>query len=219
MFRLKNQINSKFLLEVIDMDPLLLRFFERLTVVLLGGMAIYLGFRLFLEVPEHKDGAGKFVLPWDISIVMTRIGPGVFFALFGVIAVSLALIRPLEIGSQAPSNFENPGNQARLRYATNIAYADKSARHDARSSLRKEIATLNTITGALQKDLPKFERDEFERRIRHIKLALMKPVWGETDEGFGEFSEFERWIKEGEPEPPPAGMKGALELYRYGQKE
>jgi hypothetical protein len=79
------------------MDVLLLRFFERITVVLISGMAIYLGFRLFLAVPELKDSDGKVELPWNISVVTTRVGPGVFFALFGIAAVSLALYRLLEM--------------------------------------------------------------------------------------------------------------------------
>src|SRR3712207_3118553 len=97
------------------MDFLLFRFLERMTVVLIGGMAIYLGFRLFLAVPELRESDGEVKLPWNISIVMTRVGPGVFFALFGIAALSLALYRPL----------------------------DRTARADARALLRKEIARLN----------------------------------------------------------------------------
>jgi hypothetical protein len=81
------------------MDPLVLRFVERITAVLIGGLAIYLGYHLFFRVPEHKDSAGKVMLPWNISVVMSRIGPGVFFALFGVIDVGIALVRLLESGA------------------------------------------------------------------------------------------------------------------------
>jgi hypothetical protein len=201
------------------MDPLLLRFLERLTVVLFGGMAIYLGFRLFLEVPEHRDSAGKVVLPWDISIVMTRVGPGVFFALFGIAAVGLALIQPLEINPPGFRSAEPGGGQALVRYAGNPALNDWTARIDARALLRKDIAVLNAIPGLLREDLPEYDRDSVEQRIRHVKLTLMKPVWGETDEGFGAFSEFEHWVKHDEPDPTPAGMGEALALYRYGLKE
>ena len=197
------------------MDPLLLRFFERFTVVLFGGMSISLGFRLFLEVPEHKDSSGKVVLPWDISIVMTRVGPGLFFALFGLVAVGLALIRPLEIGLQGQNEFGTDGS----RYAGSSALDDPTVRADARALLRREIAVLNTLPGLLREDLPEYERDSIEKRIRHVKLMLMKPVWGEPDEGFGEFSEFERWVQTEEPDLPPARMEKALELYRYGLKE
>jgi hypothetical protein len=201
------------------MDPLLLRFLERLTVVLCGGMAIYLGFRLFLEVPEHKDSAGKVVLPWDMSIVMTKVGPGVFFALFGVATVGLALIHPLEISSAGVRNAENGSGHASVRYASSPALGDGTGRADARALLRKEIAVLNTIPRLLREDLPEYDRDSIEQRIRHVKLTLMKPVWGRPDEGFGTFSDFERWVQDAEPAPAPAGMEGALALYRYGLKE
>lgn len=201
------------------MDPLLLRFLERLTVVLIGGMAIYLGFRLFLEMPEHRDSAGKLVLPWDISIVMTRIGPGVFFALFGVAAVGLALIRPLEINPQGSGRSADGGTQSSVRYAGSLALGDPSARADARALLRKEMAVLNTIQSLLRADLPEHERHSIARSLRDVKLALLRPVWGDSDEGFGDISEFERWVQAGEPLPPPAGMENALALYRYGQKE
>lgn len=193
------------------MDPLLLRFLERLTVVLIGGMAIYLGFRLFLKVPEHRDSTGKVALPWDISIVMTRIGPGVFFALFGTVAVGLSLIRPLEINSQgtAPSSVRYIGKQT----------PGDHARADARALLRKEIARLNTIPQLLRADLPEHERDPIERSIARVKLLLMKPVWGDPNEGFGDIAEFEHWVDAREPDPPPAGMEGALALYRYGTKK
>lgn len=196
------------------MDPLLLRFLERLTVVLIGGMAIYLGFRLFLEVPEHRDSTGKVALPWDISIVMTRIGPGVFFALFGTVAVGLSLIRPLEINSKGTGDKE-----ISYRYMGTQSLGDQGARADARALLRKEIARLNTIPQLLRADLPEHERDPIERSIARVKLLLMKPVWGDSNEGFGDIAEFERWVDAREPDPPPAGMEGALALYRYGTKE
>jgi hypothetical protein len=71
----------------------------------------------------------------------------------------------------------------------------------------------------LRTDLPEYERDSIARSIRDIKLLLLKPVWGNVDEGFGDISEFERWVQAGEALPPPKGMEEALALYRYGQKE
>jgi hypothetical protein len=74
------------------MDPITLRFAERLLAVLFGGMAIYLGYRLFLLVPERREGEGRFTFPWDASVVLTRVGPGVFFALFGALVVGTSLV-------------------------------------------------------------------------------------------------------------------------------
>lgn len=200
------------------MDPILLRFLERLTVVLIGGMAIYLGFRLFLEVPKHKDSTGKVVLPWDISIVMTRIGPGVFFALFGTIAAALSLIRPLEIDSQGTGDSKDEGGPSSIRYIAAQSPGDQAARANARALLRKHIARLNTIPQLLRADLAEHERNPINRSIARVKLLLMQPVWGDS-KGFGDLTAFERWVDEGEPNPPPAGMEEALILYRYGTKE
>jgi len=199
------------------MDPiLLLRFLERITAVLIGGIAIYLGFRLFLLVPEQRDSAGKLVLPWDISIVMTRVGPGVFFALFGVAAAGLALLRPLEISLQGPGLSEEKGGR-HISYMGGPALGDRTARADARALLRKEIAALNTVPQLLRKDLPEYERDSIKRSIARVKLALMRPVWEGPAEGWGDFAQFERWVQAEEPDPPPAGMGEALALYRYGK--
>ncbi len=47
---------------------ILLRFVERIIGVLIGGIAIYLGYRLFLKIPDQQGGEGRFNLR-DISIV------------------------------------------------------------------------------------------------------------------------------------------------------
>src|SRR4051794_35002274 len=117
------------------MDPLLLRFLERITVELIGGLSIYLGYRLFLKVPEYKDNEGKLTLPWNISIVMTRVGPGVFFALFGVLAICLSLIRPLSVESKDQ-------NGTNFTYMSG-ASGDRTQRANSRASMREKIATLN----------------------------------------------------------------------------
>ena len=70
-----------------------LRFLERLCAVVIGGIAIYLGYRLFLKVPERHDSAGKLVLPWDVSVVLSRVGPGIFFALFGASVVGASFFK------------------------------------------------------------------------------------------------------------------------------
>lgn len=200
------------------MDPLVLRFLERITAVLIGGLAIYLGYHLFLRVPEHKDSAGKVMLPWNISVVMSRIGPGVFFALFGVIDVGIALVRPLEIGT--PGSLAGTDGRASVRYLGDTVTDDKAARADARAFLRKQIAELNTIPRELRLDLPAQDRDSILRSIAKVKLALIKPVWGDPTEGFGDVSEFEKWVLANEPKSsPPAGMAGALALYQYGASQ
>lgn len=196
------------------MEPLVLRFIERFLVVAFAGLAVYLGYRLFLAVPEQKNATGEIKLPWSIAIAMSRIGPGAFFALFGVIVLSLSLLRPLEYSDQSDAATTN------FTYMSNLpAWQDDSAdRADARALLRKEMASLNTIPDLLAPELAENDRNDVLRSIEQVKLMLMAPIWGQPEEGFGEFVVFEQWVERGAPDPPPIGMEGALELFLYGSK-
>ncbi len=76
-----------------DLDTaILLRSIERLAGIFIGGLSIYFGYRLFLRLPERREGEGSIKL-LDASIVLSRIGPGVFFALFGAAVVALSLYK------------------------------------------------------------------------------------------------------------------------------
>lgn len=66
------------------------RSIERIVAVAIGVASIYLGYRLFVAVPLHRESEGKVVLPGDISIYLSKIGPGAFFALVGAIIVAVS---------------------------------------------------------------------------------------------------------------------------------
>jgi len=65
--------------------------FERLLAAGIGGMSIYLGYCLFLALPDVRESSGEVRLPIDIRVVIARVGPGAFFALFGAAVVALSL--------------------------------------------------------------------------------------------------------------------------------
>jgi hypothetical protein len=85
------------------------RHIERLLIVIAGGVSIYLGYRMFLAIPRLAGGAetaeGKFELPGGVSIYVTRVGPGVFFALFGAVILGLGLYHGMtfEVREQRPA--------------------------------------------------------------------------------------------------------------------
>ena len=79
------------------MEAILLRSLERILSVLIGGLSIYLGYRLFLKIPQQTDSSGKIILPGGISIFLSRVGPGVFFSLFGTLVVGLSLYYQTQI--------------------------------------------------------------------------------------------------------------------------
>src|SRR5438067_50718 len=79
-----------------------LRHLERLFVVCSGMLSTWLGYRLFLAMPTAARGDGEIKLPGGISIFLSRVGPGVFFALFGAMVVALALHEAVKINTSTP---------------------------------------------------------------------------------------------------------------------
>jgi hypothetical protein len=72
------------------------RVIERILVCVFAGASLLCGWNLFRVgvVTEQSAGfSGK-----GISANLRRVGPGIFFALFGSIVLSLALRAPLDIG-------------------------------------------------------------------------------------------------------------------------
>jgi hypothetical protein len=196
-----------------SVDPLLLRFIERLVCVLLGGMAIYLGYRLFRDVPQMTDSSGKVVLPWNISVAVTRVGPGVFFALFGVVAVGTSLVMPLRLsGADA---MPRRGSEQVVYLSPPLA-AEPSRRADARRLLEKEMHLLNSIPRDLRADLAQIDREDIEEGLARVKLRLLEPVWGTREEGFNEYERFATWIRQGTTGEPPPEMAAAAALFRTG---
>jgi len=185
------------------MDPTTLRLTERILDVLIGGISIYLGYRLFLALPEKTDSNGKFVLPGNISVHLSRVGPGIFFALFGAIVVALSLHDSIQ--------YRDPTMQfSGMSLAASAP--DRPPNEVARGLLREDMALLNALPAALKTNLATEARVRIEQAIPRVKLALMKGAWGED---WGDMSAFERWVREGSVMPPPAGLEKAAEYYSY----
>src|SRR5947209_18094506 len=70
---------------------------ERILLVLVGALAVYLGYCLFRNIPTANKAEGKLVLPGGVSIFLTRIGPGVFFALFGIAVIGYSVAQPVRL--------------------------------------------------------------------------------------------------------------------------
>ena len=207
------------------MDILTLRLLERILDVAIGGTSVYLGYRLFLRLPENTDSSGKVILPGNISIYLSRVGPGIFFALFGALVVGVSLETAVRYSERDPAGVDTlvdgqaVGERGKsfIGLGAAINSGDSAVVADARSLLRKEIAIMNTIPAELKTNLPQQDRDEIVRATSRIKFALMKTVWDDRS-GWGDPAQFERWLNAGEPDPIPAGLEQAVEYFRYGQR-
>jgi len=149
------------------MDLITFRFIERGLAVIIGGIAVFLGYRLFLKIPESHDSAGQITLPWNITVILSRVGPGVFFALFGAGVVAFSLYKGLEISekkSGSAAEITTPATGAasesrEFKWGAAPTLAVKAAAHaDARALLRRDIGILNNVTNSLRPDLPEHER-------------------------------------------------------------
>ena len=76
---------------------ILLNGIQHIIAILVWLTSVYLGYRLFLELPRRREGEAKLDLPGGVSILLSRIGPGIFFALFGVGMITYSIMKPVEI--------------------------------------------------------------------------------------------------------------------------
>ena len=189
------------------MDPIALRAFERILATLIGGLAIYLGYRLFVQVPSERDGEGHIQLPGDISIFLTRVGPGVFFALFGAIVVGASFYFAVTI--QSPGGTEMYSG---LGAPPGASGADGSV--EERGEVQYQIALLNEARPVLHDAFGEARRAEVDHHLGAIKLRLMEGVWGAD---WGDLTTFGAWVTAGVGPPDAVEFQRARLFYEVGE--
>lgn len=222
------------------MDPVTLRAVERILVVLFAGMAIYLGYRLFLAVPTQRGSDGKVTLPGGTEVVLNRAAPGIFFALFGSIALGISLYSAVQVTSPAasgdgPTAVYHPGGapvtatapeqaaatgEPALRYYRGMVTPDGASAGpsvDAEfelAQLRRLFFTLN----ALAESAPAEGAEAVAQRgdLRQVKLRLMRSAW-QAD--WGAYADFAAWIgaSDARGEPPDTRFDVPAALYHQGE--
>jgi hypothetical protein len=197
------------------MDLGLYREVERILAVVISGMSIYLGYRLFLDVKAQQDSAGKLQLPGGIVIYLTRIGPGVFFALFGSAVIGLSLKSTVSISE---SKLATPAQNAAIETHSNysgfgsLPVANDQAVTDKKQQLRLDLDFLNKrLPQLLRPDLSTAERTDLNVILPKTKLSLMLMSW---DPGWGDFAVFQKWVDQGSSGPTPLNLEDAAKIYR-----
>jgi hypothetical protein len=193
---------------------IILRMVERILGVLIGGVLIYFGYRLFLSLAgkrERDHGAGEFSLAGN-KIKLSRVGPGVFFALFGAGLIVFSLVKPVSLtvsprAVKSTSGGSKPGVIAASEYkfvgAVSIPETDED-RARMRAETQQDIVALNrALDGANAAG-----RSNLARAVSKAKLALMEPLWAED---WGEPAEFRDWLDKGGG--PPANSQAAVDYF------
>jgi hypothetical protein len=193
---------------------------ERLLAVGTGGMSIYLGYRLFLALPAIQNARGEFHLPLDIRVILSRVGPGTFFALFGTAVVALSFYTSVHydvVGPPAAVNTDVGSQTHFVALGGRHTADDRNAaqRADARALLQRDMVELNALSGKLRDDLPEPDRVEVGELVPRVKLKLLLSVW---ESKWGDPSTFEDWLASDRPDPPAALVDPARLFFRGTSK-
>lgn len=179
------------------MDPGLVavvaRSLERLIAVLLGGLAIYYGFRLFLVVPVETQSDGKINLP-GMSVVLAKAGPGLFFTAFGVVVLVVSLTQPVSVGGTDPDYVgatagASQPNSGPARRPPAVRTTLPSQQEIARVQLA--ISVINCMNHLATTGGRRLPVQDVEIASRNAKLALLATVW--STEEWGEYEAFQNW--------------------------
>lgn len=182
---------------------ILSRSVERVLLVLVGALAIYLGYLLFVAIPGHDRSEGRIRLPGGVSIFLTRIGPGVFFALFGCALVGFAISRPVDLKLPTEFAVARAGDVAARPVAQYTGFGEAVPGIVAASGgldAETVVARLNGYMDDMRQRLDRPAADELASAIRAAKLAVMVVAW-KAD--WGDRDAFAKWVDAGADANPP----------------
>lgn len=176
-------------------DPVqVLRMAERIIAVLIGGFSIYLGYRLFFHLPFDTSQKGELVLP-GVKIVLSRVGPGVFFGAFGALVLYYSLTTPVKIDKEG---FVGAGMMPGQSGVAAAVAVTPQQRNKALTS----IEMLNCAERMLRKESNEELATKLSLAIRDAKRVLLLSVWNADDWGPAE-----RLSVSGPGEDAPFGLR------------
>ncbi len=201
------------------MEPIItaiiLRGLERFVIILLGGLSIHYGYRLFLDAPSPSNMEGKLEVEKNLLVALKNAAPGTFFALFGTAVLGYSLLKApeyTEIFNDKKIVFRG-FTPSDTPSETSFKNFSSEKLEQERLRIRSEIENLNQILSNPQVQLT----SEQKNGITSTKLSLLRSVWRED---WGDFDEFTIWAESGAREPIPKNInKIPASYYRTGFKE
>jgi hypothetical protein len=185
----------------------------RLFSLGIGTFFVYLGFRLFSQVPIGAEGDAEISGLKGTTIKLTRVGPGVFFALFGTVIVVWTLGQPMQ-HQRTVKLADGSEISEQAGAATAAPPSSDSDLHSRRALTRQDMEFLNQLGGALGEQQVAALRHSPDYVIPRIKRILMTQVW--DDEAWGERAAFQNWLDRtgGLAQPGDPRMREALAFYQ-----
>ena len=164
---------------------------ERLGIIAIAALCIWLGYKLFQSLPAERQASGTLTLP-SAKLVMTKVGPGVFFALFGALVlwqgVRTQLTADPVAATAAPPATASVAEARQVAQPTRITLGASSGDTAAFAHAQEDISVLNCLAGLAPDTL---DPGAAERVLHKVRMALIAPVW---QPGWGEaqFAALER---------------------------
>ena len=198
----------------IDLAILIARSVHIVVIAGIGTFAIYLGYRLLRDMPSRATGETKLSLPGGISIYMSRVGPGIFLALFGTTLIGFAVSHPAE---HQVSRLQAADGSMKTEEITR-GFADAPAeqwsaaaggttdRRNASPAVR--VKWLAEMARELPSSNDKIDKEE---SLYDARVCLMQSAWQPE---WGNSAEFSRWVtEEAGRDPAPASIAGAAMVF------
>lgn len=188
------------------MDPYFIavaaRSAERIIGVLLGGLAIYYGYRLFLVVPIETHSDGKIKLP-GMSVVLAKAGPGLFFAAFGALVVITSLMHAMSFDDGVIA-YQGIATTSAIPESRRSAKPNPGSAPTAQdvSRVRLAIQTLNCLRRIHSVSPGAVPASDIDVALRDAKLALLTGVWNSGE--WGALDTFVLWAAGGVDNTPSA---------------
>lgn len=205
---------------------LVMRMGERLIAVIIGGLSVYLGFRLFMALPDKVDASGKIIMPGGIDIKLSRVGPGIFFALFGVSIVISSYHYSIKLlPEEKPHAVAHPANILDSSADREIAFIGVASSMEAspisienrQAEARRQILVLNRkLPESLKPGVAPADRNQLLIAVEYAKKKILRDIW---DEKWGAFISFEIWLNNGAPEPVPEQLTVPASIFNTGRIE
>jgi hypothetical protein len=194
--------------------------FQRILCILIGGMLVYFGYRLFLSLPGKRGrdgGSGEFSLGRSSKVKLSKVGPGVFFAIFGAGLIAYSLANPIRVNipEAVPSAATTPGatnsgtgvvTAAGFSWVGAVSAPETDEdRARMRTESQQDIIILNRALDRANAS----ERPQLERAVVKAKVALMEPLWADD---WGELKDFRDWLAKGGK--PPDQTRPAIDYFQ-----
>ena len=205
------------------------RSIERLLSLLIGALSIVLGYELFIKLADFSEklssGSGELKFG-GVKVVLTHVGPGVFFALFGAAIIWISIRTQMHYSEKEKldPNTDSVDKQLKpvetdfSKKAIILTYLSESenkiddqAAQSVRANLLRDFRTVDDVASAISKakiaegiSIPPEKRADFQIALKDIKEAAMFAVWNDD---WGEYSKFTKWVRSGGSGPPPEDIE------------